>query len=109
MVIGLSSIKPRDLHPLLYREPLRGLPYIHMFGTDYRYHGVRLQDDSSPGDALLVAALERARADWGGTLPHVWAFVHSENKPSHDMFKRHNFGELSPAGDGDAIRILAPR
>jgi hypothetical protein len=107
-MLGLSSVKPRDLHPLLYREPLRGLPYIHMIGTDHRCQGKRLENGSSPGDALLTVTLEHIRDTLGDPLPHVWAFVHPENKTSHKLFDRHDFGELSPAGDGDAVRIRAP-
>jgi ribosomal protein S18 acetylase RimI-like enzyme len=108
-VVGLSSVKPRALQPLLYVKPLLDLPYIHMIGTDHRHHGKRLKDESSPGDALLTATLEHIReASGGGLLPHVWAFVHPKNDASHKLFERHRFGELSPAGKGDAIRVRAP-
>jgi hypothetical protein len=108
-VVGLSSVKPRDLQPLLFRAPMP-LPYIHMIGTDRNYHRQRLKDESSPGDALLIATLARIRdASGGGLLPYVWALVHPANKPSHALFARHHFGELSPVGEGDAVRIRGPR
>ncbi len=109
-VIGLSGVKPRALQPLLHVKPMLDLPYIHMIGTDHHYHGERLKDKTSPGDALLIATLERIREASGGglLLPYVWAFVHPKNRSSHALFERHGFGELSPAGKGDAIRILAP-
>lgn len=108
-LVGLSSVKPRALQPLLYVKPMLDLPYIHMIGTDHHYHGKRLKDGSSPGDALLIATLEHIREAAGGVLlPYVWAFVHPKNDASHKLFDRHGFGELSPAGKGDAIRILAP-
>jgi hypothetical protein len=108
-LVGLSSFKPSAIHPLLYREPLWGVPYIHMIGTDRRYHRKRLADGSSPGDALLAATLDAIRDAWDGVLPHVWALVNPKNHPSHAMFSRHGFGEISPVGKGDAIRVRAPR
>jgi hypothetical protein len=107
--VGLSSVKPRPLRPLLYAEPMLDQAYIHMIGTDHRYHGKRLKDKSSPGDALLGATVERIREDSeGDPVPYVWAFVNPKNRRSHALFTRHHFGELSAAGKGDAIRTLAP-
>jgi hypothetical protein len=109
-LIGLSSVKPGLIYPPLYRKPLVDVPYIHMIGTDYRYHRKRLEDDSSPGDALVVATLERIREECGGGwLPHVWALVHPKNHPSQTLFSRHHFATLAPAGKGDAIRLRTPR
>jgi hypothetical protein len=110
-LIGLSGVKPGVLFPALYRKPLVDVPYVHMIGTDYRFHGVRLADGSSPGDALLRASLEQIRTDWGGgnLLPHVWALVNPKNRSSHALFDRNGFGEISATGKGDAIRLRVPR
>jgi hypothetical protein len=107
-LIGLSSAKPGLLYPVLYRKPLVDVPYIHMIGTDRSYHGKRLADGTSPGDALLRGTLEQIRRQWG-TLPCVWALVNPKNKPSHALFDRHQFARLAPAGKGDAVRLRTPQ
>jgi ribosomal protein S18 acetylase RimI-like enzyme len=109
-LIGLASVKPGLIHPMLHRKPLVDVPYIHMLGTDYRYHGKRLVDGPSPGDALLAATLKRIREEWGGgEMPYVWALVNPKNKPSQALFTRHGFALLAPVGKGDAIRLRSPR
>jgi hypothetical protein len=106
-LIGLASFRPGDVFTPIHREPLPGT-YIHAIATDYHYHGVRLEDGSSPGDALLVGVLQHIRLGWGGQLPYVWALVSRRNDTSKKMFKRHAFGELAPVGKGDAVWIRAP-
>jgi ribosomal protein S18 acetylase RimI-like enzyme len=107
-LIGLASFWERDLE-IPGQPTLHGIPYIRWIATDRLYQRKRLGDDTSPGDALLVRALKHIKDVWGGgALPCVYAFVNPDNRPSHDLFKRHGFAEISPEGEGDAIRILWP-
>ncbi len=100
------GVKPRALQPLLHTEPLWDLPYIHRICTERHFHGKRLSDGSSPGDALLVATLTQIeQLPWAAGKPYIWAAVNPKNWPCHKMFKRHGFSELSAEGTGDAIRI----
>jgi ribosomal protein S18 acetylase RimI-like enzyme len=106
-LVGLGSYKPKAVLSPLHRQPLI-TAYVHMIGTDYRYHRQRLHDGSSAGDALLGGMLEHVRVTWGGVMPYMTALVNPRNAPSHSMFDRHGFGEIAPTGRGDALRIRAP-
>lgn len=105
-LIGLCSIKPQ---PVVGGTSVgkRG-QRIHMLGTDRLYRGQRLSDGSSPGDALLEAALEYIKTISDGSMPTVSALVAPENERAQALFDRHGFRRLPYGGAGEVIRLRPP-
>jgi ribosomal protein S18 acetylase RimI-like enzyme len=109
VLVGVCSFWEGELMLPLRGEPLRGMPYINMIGTDRHYQGKKLEEGSRPGDALLRGVLEQIATLYRGPMPHVYALVSPKNTRSHALFERHGFGVISPLEKGgDIIRLRAP-
>lgn len=108
-LVGVCSFFPRELLLPPRRQALRNVPYINMIGIDQRFQGRVLGDGTRPADALLGGVLDQIRGMYGGVIPHVYALVALENRRTHALFERHDFGQISPRKEGgEAIRIRAP-
>src|SRR5580693_868940 len=99
-LIGVCSFYPHALGRFM-----SDAQRIHVIGTDRKYHGERLADDSRPADALLRGALEQIERACNDRMPHVSTLVSPENHRSRALFARHGFRELPYVGEG-AIRCL---
>ncbi len=106
-LIGFCSFRAHQL-PIRGAKLARDTQRVHTLGTDRVCHGLRLEDGTRPGDALLRGALEQIKAACDGRMPFVSALVAPDNARSLALFDRHRFGQLPYAGEGDVIRVRAP-
>ena len=71
-----------------------GAMYVGVIGISEDYRGMRMPDgETRIGDFLLNEALKQQERVWGAT-EYMWAFVHKDNGPSQDIFRRAGFQKL---------------
>ena len=92
--------------------------YINALGTRDRYRGYRVKKNkpSSPGSRLIAEALAQIKVEFGGgPMPYVWAAVKEGNRPSVELFRRHNFirpplqypgGTMIRQGEAGGIQVV---
>jgi hypothetical protein len=102
-LIGVCSFHPHSLG-----GSRSDAQRIHLAGVDRKYHGIRLEDGSRPGDVLLRGALEQVEMVCNGRMPYLSALVNPENHRSRALFTRHGFREAPYAGEGAVRYIRAP-
>ena len=91
---------------------------INALGTRDRYRGYRVKKNkpSSPGSRLIAEALAQIKVEFGGgPMPYVWAAVKEGNRPSVELFRRHNFirpplqypgGTMIRQGEAGGIQVV---
>jgi ribosomal protein S18 acetylase RimI-like enzyme len=100
-LIGLCATQPRPLDEDL------DAAYIFLVAVNEPFRGWRTPDNKRFGDVLVEDALEQIRERWGGgPMPPVWALVDRANDASHNLFHRHDFGQIDGVGTGYDIRYL---